>query len=89
MSAITPITRREKILSAIAGNGNVDIEPITREEKFLAKIAGFDTSVPAAVTRKEMLYEEILEREVVLSENEYNEKAALGEIDSGKYYIII
>ena len=58
---IVPITRKEKLLNAIATNGNVDFLPITREELFLFKILGADVNTPTPITRKELLYQHIID----------------------------
>ena len=58
---IVPITRKEKLLNAIATNGNVDFLPKTREELFLFKILGADVNTPAPITRKEILYQHIID----------------------------
>ena len=39
MADLTPITRKERFLSAAAGNTETLPEPITREEMYLKKIA--------------------------------------------------
>ena len=58
---IVPITRKEKLLNAIATNGNVDFSPKTREEIFLFKILGADVNTPTPITRKELLYQHIID----------------------------
>ena len=58
---IVPITRKEKLLNAIATNGNVDFSPKTREEIFLFKILGADVNMPTPITRKEILYQHIID----------------------------
>ena len=58
---IVPITRKEKLLNAIATNGNVDFVPKTREELFLFKILGADVNTPTPITRKELLYQHIID----------------------------
>lgn len=58
---IVPITRKEKLLNAIATNGNVDFSPKTREEIFLFKILGADVNTPTPITRKEILYQHIID----------------------------
>ena len=58
---IVPITRKEKLLNAIATNGNVDFVPKTREELFLFKILGADVNTPTPITRKEILYQHIID----------------------------
>jgi len=58
---IVPITRKEKLLNAIATNGNVDFSPKTREELFLFKILGADVNTPTPITRKELLYQHIID----------------------------
>ena len=58
---IVPITRKEKLLNAIATNGNVDFLPKTREELFLFKILGADVNTPTPITRKEILYQHIID----------------------------
>ena len=57
---IVPITRKEKLLNAIATNGDVDFVPKTREELFLFKILGADVNTPTPITRKELLYQHII-----------------------------
>lgn len=58
---IVPVTRKEKLLNAIATNGNVDFSPKTREELFLFKILGAGVNVPTPITRKELLYQHIID----------------------------
>lgn len=58
---IVPITRKEKLLNAIATNGNVDFLPKTREELFLFKILSADVNTPTPITRKELLYQHIID----------------------------
>ena len=58
---IVPITRKEKLLNAIATNGDVDFVPKTREELFLFKILGADVNTPTPITRKELLYQHIID----------------------------
>ena len=58
---IVPITRKEKLLNAIATNGNVDFLPKTREELFLFKILDADVNTPTPITRKELLYQHIID----------------------------
>lgn len=58
---IVPVTRKEKLLNAIATNGNVDFSPKTREELFLFKILGADVNAPTPITRKEILYQHIID----------------------------
>ena len=58
---IVPITRKEKLLNAIATNGDVDFLPKTREELFLFKILGADVNTPTPITRKELLYQHIID----------------------------
>ena len=58
---IVPVTRKEKLLNAIATNGNVDFSPKTREEIFLFKILGADVNAPTPITRKEILYQHIID----------------------------
>ena len=58
---IVPITRKEKLLNAIATNGDVDFLPKTREELFLFKILDADVNTPTPITRKELLYQHIID----------------------------
>ena len=58
---IVPITRKEKLLNAIATNGDVDFVPKTREELFLFKILDADVNTPTPITRKELLYQHIID----------------------------
>lgn len=58
---IVPVTRKEKLLNAIATSSNVDFSPRTREELFLFKILGADVNAPTPITRKELLYQHIID----------------------------
>ncbi len=57
--SLKPITRKEKLLDAIAKGEQPKITPITREEMFLAKAGGADIETPKPVTRKEMFLSRI------------------------------
>ena len=55
-----PITRKEKLLKAIANGENPQISPITREEQYLSFIAGSGNSVPDnPITREEFYLDKI------------------------------
>ena len=55
-----PITRKEKLLKAIANGENPQISPITREEQYLSFIAGSGNSVPDnPITREEVYLDKI------------------------------
>ena len=53
------ITREEKLLDAVAGEGASGITPITREEQFLAYAAGESDTKPAPITRREMFLDKL------------------------------
>lgn len=66
MSEIEPITREEKLLGAVAGEGDSGVIPKTRQEHYLSAIAG-ETDLPAKMqeegplTREEIYYQKILD----------------------------
>ena len=63
MTEIEPITREEKLLGAVAGEGDSGLTPITRQEMYLSAIAG-ETDLPSdmsPITREEAFYQLILD----------------------------
>ena len=61
MKDLTPVTREEKILDAIAEGEPVEFTPVTREEKFLVAIANGTEIDLTPATRKEYFLSKILE----------------------------
>jgi len=51
MSELEPITREEKLLGAVAGEGDSGVTPKTRQEHYLSAIAGSTLSIDEALDR--------------------------------------
>ena len=69
MKDLTPVTREEKILHAIATGEEVPFTPVTREEKFLVALSKGEAADIAPATRKEYFLNEIIESGTATSEN--------------------
>lgn len=58
--AFRPLTRKEKFLSAIAGEGTETPKPLTRKERFYNALLG-KGKTPEPMTREEVLFKKIVE----------------------------
>lgn len=58
---MSPITREEALLGAIAAGSGSDLTPLTREERFLSAIANGTVAGVSPITRKEKILQSIID----------------------------